>query len=94
MCNWCQDLGMELGNAAQLEPSYHERRLHYARQFLELFPGEDTLLHVNFMRAQGEALWWLGRQAEAEAVYTSLVERYPDEAWGHIGWADEKAGRR
>lgn len=85
---------MELGNAAQLEPSYHERRLHYARQFLELFPGEDTLLHVNFMRAQGEALWWLGRQAEAEAVYTSLVERYPDEAWGHIGWADEKAGRR
>ena len=81
--NWCQDLEEELGNAGQDDPIYHEHRLRYAREFLEQFPGENATHYVNFMRAQGEALWHLGRQAEAEAVYASLVERFPDEAWGY-----------
>lgn len=87
--NWCQDLEAELGNAGLKDPIYHEHRLRYAREFLERFPGEDANHYVNFMRAQGEALWQLGRQAEAEEAYQSLVDRFPDEAWGYIGWADE-----
>ena len=53
-----------------------------------LFPDEDATFHVNFLRAQAEALWRLGRRAEAEDVYGNLVQRFPDEAWGYIGWAD------
>ena len=34
-------------------------------------------------------MWELGRQAEAEAVYQSLVKKLPDRAWGYIGWSDQ-----
>ena len=87
--NWCQDLEMELGNAGLDNPVYHEHRLRYAREFLERFPDESADFHLNFTRAQGEALWHLGRRAEADAVYGALVERFPDEAWAYIGWADQ-----
>lgn len=86
--NWCSDLEMELHNWGLRDPSYHEHRLRYAREFLAQFPDEDDNRHVNFIRAQGESLWDLGRRAEAEEVYEKLVERLPDEEWGYIGWAD------
>ncbi len=86
--NWCSDLEMELHNAGLDDPVYREHRLRYAREFLAQFPDEDANRYVNFLRAQGEALWNLGRRAEAEAVYEELVERLPDEGWGYIGWSD------
>ena len=86
--NWCSDLDIALHNAGLNDPIYCEHRLRYAREFLAQFPDEDANRHVNFMRAQGEALWNLGRQAEAEKVYEELVEQFPDEAWGYIGWSD------
>jgi len=43
---------------------------------------------IGFIRAEGEALWNLGRRAEAEAAYEKLVERFPDQGWGYIGWSD------
>jgi tetratricopeptide (TPR) repeat protein len=46
------------------------------------------LLYLNFTRAQGEALWELGRHGEAEKVFAALVERMPNEAWAYIGWSD------
>ncbi len=87
--NWCQDLEQELGNAGLDNPTYHEQRIRYAREFLDRFPDTDDLMYLNFRRAEGEALWALGRESEAEAVYAALVERLPDEAWGYIGWADQ-----
>ncbi len=87
--NWSQDLEMELGNAAALDTVYAAHRLHYAREFLALFPDSDTTFWINFTRAEGEALWRLGRHAEAEAVYAALVARVPDDAWAYIGWADQ-----
>jgi len=86
--NWCQDFEMELGNAALDDPVYHEHRLRYTREFLAQFSEESALTVLNFTRAQGETLWAMGQQAEAEAVYAALIERYPDDAWGYIGWAD------
>jgi tetratricopeptide (TPR) repeat protein len=86
--NWCSDLDLALHNAGLNDPAYHEHRLRYAREFLAQFPDEDANRHVNFLRAQGEALWNLGRRAEAEEVYEGLVEQFPDEAWGYIGWSD------
>jgi len=87
--NWCQDLEMELGNAGIDNPAYHDHRLRYAREFLARFPDSDTSFWISFTRAEGEALWQLGRRAEADAVYAALVERFPTEAWGYIGWADQ-----
>jgi len=86
--NWCPEMDMELHNAGLKDPVYHEHRLRYAREFLAQFPDVGENRHVNLKRAEGEALWNLGRRAEAEAVYEGLVERFPDEGWGYIGWSD------
>jgi hypothetical protein len=86
--NWTQELIFELRNVGRDDPRCHEQRLQFAREFLAQFPDEDDNTQVNFMRAQGEALWAMGRQSDAEAVYTGLVQRFPDEAWSYIGWAD------
>jgi predicted Zn-dependent protease len=86
--NWCHTLLSELYGVGLSNPGYHERRLQFAREFLAQFPDEAPETHVSFIRAQGEALWELGRRGDAEAVYAALVARFPDEAWGYIGWAD------
>lgn len=87
--NWCSDLEMELGNAGLDDPAYHEHRVRYVQEFLAQFPDEGENRHLNFGRAEAEALWRLGKRAEAEAVYQGLVDRFPDDAWGYIGWSDE-----
>jgi len=86
--NWCSDLEMELGNAGLDDTAYHEHRIRYTREFLSQFPDEEASTYVNFMRAQGEAQWYLGRRDEADATYAVLIERYPDEGWAYIGWSD------
>jgi len=86
--NWCSDLEIGLHNAGIDDPIYHEHRLRYAHEFLAQFSDVDAERHVQFTRAEGEALWNLGRRAEAEAVYEKLVERFPDQGWGYIGWSD------
>ncbi len=87
--NWCQDFEMELGNAGVDAPIYHEQRVRYVREFLDIFPDEIPSIYLNHRRAEAEALWALGRIEEAEAVFQALVEHMPDEAWAHIGWADQ-----
>jgi tetratricopeptide (TPR) repeat protein len=87
--NWCGDLEMELGNAGLDDPAYHEHRVRYVREYLAQFPEEDENRHINLRRAEGEALWRLGKQAEAEAVFQALVDKFPDNGWGYIGWSDE-----
>ncbi len=86
--NWVSDMEMELGNAGLHDARYHEHRIRFVHEFLAQFPDEDDLTYLNMRRAEGEALWHLGRQAEAEAVYRALVEKLPDQAWAYIGWAD------
>jgi tetratricopeptide (TPR) repeat protein len=87
--NWCQNLEMELQNAGVHDPVYHEHRLRYADEFLARFPQEDVLVQINFGQARGEALWDLGRRAEAEAAFAELVERFPRQGWVYISWADQ-----
>lgn len=87
--NWSQDLEMELHNAGLSNPTYFEHRVRYAREYLTQFPDDDIDCHVAFRRAEGEALWQLGRPAESDAVYQALVTAFPDQAWGYIGWSDQ-----
>jgi hypothetical protein len=86
---WSEQLDMELHNAGLVDPRYHEHRLHYVREYLTQFPDESDDSYVNLKRAEGEALWELGRQTEAETVYQALITKLPHKAWGHIGWADQ-----
>ncbi len=88
LINWCSDLEMELGNAGLADPRYHQERLRYVREFLACFPQEDALTQLNMRRAEGDALWALGQQNEAEAVFAALVAAQSDAAWAYIGWAD------
>lgn len=87
--NWSQDLEMELHNVGLNESVYFEHRIHYAREYLAQFPEDSADRHINFRRAEGEALWLLGRIKKAESVYQRLIETYPDHAWGYIGWSDQ-----
>jgi hypothetical protein len=86
--NWGVDVAYELGNAGVDNPFYYGQLLRFTREYLALFPDEESDRVLSMLRAQGEALWFLGRQIEAEQVYAGLVERLPDEGWGYIGWAD------
>jgi tetratricopeptide (TPR) repeat protein len=86
--NWRFDLSETLSRTGLTDPRYWEYRVRFAREYLTLFPGEDVRTQVRLRRDEGEALIDLGRRAEAEALYTALVERFPDEGWAYIGWAD------
>lgn len=86
--DWCFELMYELENAGAIDSGYAHKRLIFVQEFLERFPDEDPHTQCEFLRGQGEALWRLGRQAEAEAHYAAAIERLPDEAWLYIGWAD------
>ncbi len=87
--NWAGDMEMELHNAEPDAPHYKEQRIRFVHEFLAQFPDVDDNRYLNLRRAEGEALWELDRQAEAEAVYRALVEKQPDEAWTYIGWSDQ-----
>ena len=88
VANWATELMFELHNAGIDDPIYHEHRWRYVQEFLARFSSEDADTQVEFNRGQGEALWALGRRAEAEAVYASLIEQFPDKGWAYIGWSD------
>ncbi|MCI0477952.1 MAG: hypothetical protein L0Y55_17050, partial [Anaerolineales bacterium] len=70
--NFCFELMFELHNAGMSEAVYHDKRLRYVREFFALFPDAEADTVVEFTRAQGEALWELGRHADAEQVYAAL----------------------
>jgi hypothetical protein len=86
--NWCQNLEMELHNAGLEDPSFFERRIQYCREFCDFFPDSDELLMHNMRRAEAEAHFALGREAEGDRLFQVLIERFPDNAWGYIGWGD------
>ncbi|GAB4431158.1 MAG: hypothetical protein Kow0031_12230 [Anaerolineae bacterium] len=87
--NWLSELEMHLHNAGIDDSHYFEERIRFVHEQFDIFPDADADTIVRLRRAEGEALWLLGRQAEAEAVYQALVEQLPDQGWAYIGWADQ-----
>ena len=86
--DWSVDAAYALGNAGVDNPAYYEHQLRFTREYLAQFPDEDSDQVLSMLRAQAEALWFLGRRAESEAVYAALVERLPDEGFAYISWSD------
>ena len=86
--NWCQDLETELGNAAIDDPSFHEKRLEYCTEFCSFFPDSDDSIMVNMKRAEAESYFLLGKVEEGDQAFKALIEEFPNNVWGYIGWGD------
>ena len=89
--NWCQDLEMELGNAAINDKAFHERRIHYCREFCEFFPDEKSIV-PNMKMSMAESLCESGKREEAEREFEALAGQYPEDPWVYIRWGDMYAG--
>lgn len=86
--NFCQDLEHELHNAGVENKTYFEKRINYCREFLDYFPAEDELIVHNTKRAIAESYLMLDNYEQAESEYERLVNDYPDNPWGYVGWGD------
>ncbi len=86
--NWCQDLEMELGNAGGVDPLYHKKRIAYCNEFCAIFPeSSDSILH-GMKRAVAESYFALGDVGKGGKCFEELIERYPRNVWGYVGWGD------
>ena len=92
--NVCQDLMWELHNAGLKTPVYFHKRIDYCREFLELFPHEDKETVHNMRRAIAETYASLGDHDRAEIEFEQLVQDFPHNPWGYIGWGDVLRRRR
>ncbi len=86
--NWCQEYEQELHNAGLEDPAFIKKRIAYSREFVEIFPGTDSLIIENMGKAEAESLFALGKQAEGERKFERLVQDFPGSAWVYIDWAD------
>lgn len=86
--NWLTDLEELLGNLWQRGKAYILRRLELSRT-VQLQFSESNFNLLNWGRAEGESLFRLGNPIQGDAVYKSLIEQFPDDAWAYLGWGDE-----
>ncbi len=86
--NWCQDLETELGNAGIDDSVYYQKRIAYCDEFCSIFPESDELLMHNMKKAIAESHFALGSINEGNKCFKQLIEQYPRNIWGYIGWGD------
>ena len=86
--NLVQDIELSLRNAATRDPVYSEKLIVYCREFVQMFPGEDESIVHNMRRAIAEAYSRLGDYERANLEFQKIVEDYPHNLWGYIGWGD------
>jgi len=85
--NWCQDLEMELGNAAIDEESLHLERIRYCSEFLDCFPDSEYFVQ-EMGKARAESLILSGKLKEGEKAFQDLIAKYPKNPWFFIYWGD------
>ena len=89
--NWVQDLEMGLANAAIDNPDFHDKRIRYCREFIQIFRGSvEIVKHMKL--AIADSLFQSGKKAESEQEYKRIVAEYPKYPWGYIHWGDFYAG--
>jgi tetratricopeptide (TPR) repeat protein len=86
--DFCQDLEAELHNAGLEDPAYFAKRIQYCREFCDYFPKESELIIHNMRRAIAESYAKLDQYREAEWEFEKLVQEFPNNPWGYIGWGD------
>jgi len=88
LSNFCQELEIALQNAGMRDKTYYEKRIKYCREFLTYFPEESDLIIHNMRRGIAESYANLGNYEQADLEFKKLVEDYPDNPWGYVGWGD------
>lgn len=83
-----QDLEMVLHNAGMRDKTYFEKRITFCREFCRYFPGEDEEIIHNMGRAIAASYGYLGDKDNVVAEFMKLIEDYPENPWGYIGWGD------
>ena len=86
--NLVQDLEIELRNAGLKDSAYFQKRIDYCNEFLRLFPGASELIIHNMRRAIAESYASLGDYERCDSEFERLVQDYPTNPWGYIGWGD------
>ena len=87
--NWTWDFNIALSNAMKGNRVWAERRLEIFDDLGSRLVDENRSNTVNFALACAESLFALRRKKEGDVRFAALIERFPDELWGYIGWADE-----
>jgi hypothetical protein len=86
--NWIQDLEACLGNLATADENWAQARLKMIQELLQQFPDTHSHIIFNMREAAAETQFLLGHPDEGDALFTALVDTYPDNAWAYIGWGD------
>ena len=86
--NWCQDLEMELENAGRLDEFFYKKRIDYCSEFCSIFPETDSSILHNMKRAVAESYFAIGDIVKGKQCFKKLIEEYPQNIWGYIGWGD------
>jgi hypothetical protein len=86
--NWVHDLDEALHNAGCVDPRFWEEGIRHCKEFLELFPLEDTLILQNKRRQIAGLHANLGRGDVSDRLYRGWLDADPSWGWGWIGWAD------
>jgi tetratricopeptide (TPR) repeat protein len=86
--NWCQDFEMQLNNAGVDDKTYFKKRIGYCNEFCRIFPDSYAHLMVNMYRAEAESYAALGDFQTAEKLFKTLINHYPANIWGYVGWGD------
>ena len=91
--NWVQDYDDALRNVL-VDCSDEEKQL-YGKQKIELLTflleinTSGDLSHLNNMRSLAETYYMLGNHDMGEKLFLKLIQDYPDNVWGYIGYSDE-----
>ncbi|MFQ5887636.1 MAG: SEC-C metal-binding domain-containing protein [Candidatus Hydrothermarchaeales archaeon] len=86
--NWCQDFEMELGNGGLEDKSFQKKRIQYCNEFCQIFPETNESIIHGMLRAVSETYADMGDIKTAEKLFEELVEKFPDNIWGYVGWGD------
>lgn len=87
--NWMVEFDETLHNAGIHQPEYAKKRLEFVQSAQAQFTESGPSHLFDWARVEAECLFQLGDAAAGDAAYAHLVERFPDEGFGYIGWADE-----
>ncbi len=87
--NWCQDMEMELENAALKTPSLYEKRIKFCQEFYNLLPESDANIISLMMCAEAESYFALKNVEQGERLFKKAIEVFPASAWNYIRWADQ-----